>query len=207
MPPKKGSRTNVAEVTSIERMGLDTRIRELYAKGYSRPKIFATLKAEGHEVNKHTLNYWISTRIVSEKKEELAAGKKQKTVLQEASAELKLTEAVKEAWENYEKCKHDDDSVGASTWFRHYNELIEKLLKSTGVYEKAKQDAQKDDDKKIEVVWVVRTICDKCKEQLSEVEQMHTVTTMKDLQTEDVKEQIVEELSVASVETDGASHD
>ena len=203
MASKKGNK----DITIIERLGLDGRIRELYSQGLSKPKIHAKLASEGHTLSKATMDYWINTRIVKEKQQELAAGRKQKTVLQEASAELKLTEAVKEAWANYEKCKNDEDAVGASTWFKHYNELIEKLLKSTGVYEKAKQDAQKEDDKKIEVVWLVRYICDKCDAVIKEEEVMHTVTNMSDLQIEELKEKMTSEIACPSVEVDGAKHD
>lgn len=195
MASKKGNK----DITIIERLGLDGRIRELYSQGLSKPKIHAKLVGEGHNLSKATMDYWINTRIVKEKQQELAAGRKQKTVLQEASAELKLTEAVKEAWANYEKCKNDEDAVGASTWFKHYNELIEKLLKSTGVYEKAKQDAQKEDDKKIEVVWIFRTVCEKCGETLNEDIKKNDVYSMSDKQHHDIADEIEEELLPSAV--------
>jgi hypothetical protein len=194
---------NLRTDTIIEQMNLDGRVRELYAKGNSIPKIFDKLKEEGHEVNLFTLKYWVKTRIVDEKKKLKDVEKKQKTTLEDASAEYKLTEALNIARKNYDECKNNGDEGGASSWFKQYNDLMEKLLKSAGTYERAKQEAQKEDDKKIEVIWVIRTVCDKCKEQISEVEQMHTITTTNDLQVETVKEQMIDEISHPSIETDG----
>lgn len=194
---------NLRTDTIIEQMNLDGRVRELYAKGNSIPKIFDKLKEEGHEVNLFTLKYWVKTRIVDEKKKLKDVEKKQKTTLEDASAEYKLTEALNIARRNYDECKGNGDEGGASSWFKQYNDLMEKLLKSAGTYERAKQDAQKEDDKKIEVVWVIRYICDKCGETIKEEEVMHTVTTTSDQQVEEVKEKMIDDIAQPSVEVDG----
>lgn len=193
-------------VNQIEQMNLDGKIKDLHEKGMSVPKIHEILVKEGFDVKLSSVRYHIETRITRPKKEtrKETEEKRKTNALYEMSPELKLTEAITEAWGKYEAVK---DSPGkereASDWFKIYSEMVEKLMKSTGVYERAKQEVQRDDDKRIEIYWVLNHTCPNCGTVFQEDVEVNSVMTYSDMQIEDMKEDIVDKMTEQSVEVDG----
>lgn len=194
--------------TQIDKLGLADRVNQLYKQGESLPSITKILESEGHALNQSTIGYFLKVRIKDPKK---AAYLEEETVKdklrKEVAPELKLLESTTEAYRNYEECVSKKDSSGATKWFEHYKDLLEKQLRSSGVYERAKNEASKEKDKYIEIVWKNQCVCEKCGAILSEDVAKHDVTNLADMQSEDVKEEIADEMSRPSVSTDGKAEE
>lgn len=190
--------------TQIDKLGLADRVNQLYKQGESLPSITKILEGEGHKLNQSTIGYFLKVRIKDPKK---AAYLEEETVKdklrKEVAPELKLLESTTEAYRNYEECVSKKDSSGATKWFEHYKDLLEKQLRSSGVYERAKNEASKEKDKYIEIVWKNQCVCDKCGAILSEEVAKHEKINLADMQSEDIKESIADEMSRPSVSTDG----
>jgi hypothetical protein len=165
-------------------------------------KITNKLHDEGYtDIDLRQVRYFVKTRYKLPKLEKYKNEQKVKEQNKDISAELKLHDSIKEAFKNYEGCKDKNGKIikgkekEALEWHKEYQSLLEKLIKTEGLYEKAKQDASKEDDKKIEVIWKFVTICDKCQSTIEEHEDIHSVLSEADMQVEDVKETIVKELT------------
>jgi len=188
----------------VEQMNLDGRVKELYEKGKSMREIHAILTSEGHDINIYAVRNHINSRISKPKKAVRKAENDQLERLNKVSPDLKLIDAIKEAWGKYEECRDDPSRAReASDWFKNHSELVEKLLKSTGVYERAKADVQKDDDKRVEIYWVIQTICPECQKILDERIEVNSAISERDKQIEEIKDEVVEEVSKPSVAVDG----
>jgi hypothetical protein len=195
-------KTGRVQTTIIERMGYDKRVEELYKEGKSIPEIHRQLVSEGKEISIHTLRHYIDIRYNRKKREQKKKAEEQRTTLSVENPELKLMDAIKEAMKNYESCKKDGKLIAgrekeALEWHKLYNDLLEKWMKASGVYERAKADATKEDDKRIEVYWVFQTRCDNCNALLEEKVVINSATSISDQQTERIKEEIIEELEDA----------
>ena len=190
MPRKK----NEMQTTTIERMLLDGVIRELYQKGMSPHRIWIELKGRNIDISEYTVKYWIRTRLRDKIIENRKENDARSSTIKEILPDERLKEAIDEAWDNYKKASADGKAGEASGWFKHYNELLEKALKGAGTYEKAKQDAQKEEDKKIELFWVIRTVCDRCNSTIDEYVEVHNIVNTSDMQMEDIKQKVTREL-------------
>lgn len=193
-------------VNQIEQMNLDGKIKDLHEKGLSIRKIHAELVKEGFDVKLSSVRYHVESRLTRPKKEarKEKEEKRKTNALYELSPELKLTEAIGEAWEKYQATKDvEGKEREASDWFKIYSELMEKLMKSTGIYERAKQEVQKDEDKRIEIYWVMNHTCPNCGAVFKEDTEVNSVMSYNDMQIEDIKDDIAEKMTESSVEVDG----
>jgi hypothetical protein len=190
--------------TQIDKLGLADRVNQLYKEGNSIPDITNILNGEGFDLKKSTVGYFMKVRIKDPKKAAFLAEETVKDKLRkEVAPELKLLESTTEAYRNYEACTAKKDSSGATKWFEHYKDLLEKQLRSSGVYERAKNEASREKDKYIEIVWKNQVVCEKCGAILSEEIEKHEKINLADMQSEDIKESIADEMSRPSVSTDG----
>jgi hypothetical protein len=198
--------TDKRRTTNIERCELDGKILDWYKNGMKMTTITKKINEEGFtDIDLRQVRYFINQRYKKPKLKE----KKEKEE-RSVSAELKLHESIQEALKNYDACKDKDGNIKsgkekeALEWHKEYQGLLEKLIKTEGLYEKAKQDAQKDDDKKIEVIWRFVTVCSKCQTVIEDIVDINTVMTYSDMQVEDIKEKVVSEMTETR-EEDGTS--
>jgi hypothetical protein len=200
--------TDKRRLTNIEKCELDGKILDWYKGGMKATKITKRINEEGYtDIDLRQVRYFINQRYkkpkIKEKKD-----KEERSV----SAELKLHESIQEALKNYDSCKDGSGNIKsgkekeALEWHKEYQGLLEKLIKTEGLYEKAKQDAQKEDDKKIEVIWKFVTVCEKCQNVIDEEVAINSTMSLSDMQVEDVKDTIVKEMT-EEVKQDGDGKD
>lgn len=183
-------------VTDIEKFRLDDRVEKMYnVEGKTATKISEILKQEGFDIDVKSVRYHINTRIkpgLQKKREKRAEAQ---TALNDEPPEMKLLEASKQAFDKFEECKRiKGKEKEASDWFAHYTDLLEKHLRATGVYERAKNEARLEDDKRIEIFWVIKHECPKCRATYDEV-MKDDVTNLSNMQIEDEKEAVISEMS------------
>jgi hypothetical protein len=191
-------------------MGLGERVLQMHKSGMSSIEICRVLNDEGFGIKIGTLKYHLRNHVT--KPARLAREEKDKIkeiVEKEKPPELKLLEAAEEAYRNYQSCLDVEGKVKpnknkeATDWFTKYSDLMEKQLKASGIYERAKQEAQKDQDKYIEILWEKVTICSKCGAMVEKEVEKHEVLNLADMQAEDLQKNIASEMTGESSIVDG----
>jgi predicted transcriptional regulator len=150
----------MARQNVIDAKGLGDKVSELYFKDYSQAQIAKELKLSESSVQR-----WLlanpQVKELMKKCELVPSFPTKSTVMVEITQEMakqKLGQLVGEAERNYNYFSDDatkDDSK-AAYWFGQYQSAVEKLLRASGQYERARRLAEREEPKKV-VIEVIHT--------------------------------------------------
>lgn len=147
----------MARPNIIDTKGLGDEVLKLYLEGNSYRQIAKQLGIGVDSVQRY-VNTHKETKALAIKAESVPDFPSKTKILMEITQEIakqKLGFAVGEAETNYLKFKDTDDNK-AAYWFGQYQSAIEKLLRASGQYERARRLAEQEESTTVEVVWDFR---------------------------------------------------
>ena len=150
----------MARPNIIDTKGLGDKILALRFEGKTLEEIAGITKVPRTSIHRWLANHPTSS-IVAEKCDNIPAFPTKKDTMVEITQEIakqKLGQIVGEAKKNYLKFSDDktkDDSK-AAYWFGQYQSAVEKLLRASGQYERARRLAEQEESTTVEVVWDFR---------------------------------------------------
>lgn len=152
----------MARPNIIDERGLGDRVLELHFRGATQAQIAKELG-----INESSVQRWLArqrkAKQIATKAEALPDFPTKSSIMVEISQDMakqKLGQLVGECERNYLRytnSREDKAEEKAAYWFGQYQSAVEKLLRASGVYEKAKKDAEReqseDNEIRIAVDW------------------------------------------------------
>ena len=144
--------------SKIEQLGLGTEIQFLRADGKLQEEI-ALIINERHDVS-------INRRMVSRYLEGLNDNDREATIetirleINQENAVSELSNQLTEYTNNYNEAMNRCDERAAAVWSRNRIDLLKEMLRVTGLYDKARKEAEREEDVEIRMVMITR--CPEC---------------------------------------------
>ena len=150
--------------SKIEQLGLGTEIQFLRMDGKLQEEI-ALIINERHDVS-------INRRMVSRYLECLNNNDREATIesikleINQENAVSELSNQLSEYTNNYNEAMKRCEERAAAVWSRNRIDLLKEMLRVTGLYDKARKEAEREEDVEIRMVMITR--CPDCGKEMVE---------------------------------------
>ena len=150
----------MARQNIIDAKGLGDKVLALRFEGKTLDEIAEITKVPRTSVHRWLVNHPTSSKL-AEKCDNIPSFPTKIDIMVEITQEIakqKLGQIVGEAEKNYLKFSEGPgkDDNKAAYWFGQYQSAVEKLLRASGQYERARRLAEQEEQTTVEIVWDFR---------------------------------------------------